>query len=268
MSAISYAISKIKSMGIPMQVLNLAFLKKPNLFGISTSIDSQIRDLVIEPIVLKDLNVVGGKPLTIDVNTCYVDFYQNTFNTQNIVIKVPYEITGKKRIIEATELLLINNNKQFNMSTDPLTFGISKKFDFNMSTYNAGTPITNLELIGPNTILVYDNVVSLGQAYLNVIVEYNKNGSDIKRRYWLEFYKLCLLATKAFIYNKLIVDMNVGFIYNGHELGKVNETIESYADAAEQYEELLETKWRKITFLEDKNQMSAFVKGMIPGSAY
>jgi len=268
MSAINYAISKIKSIGIPMQVLNLAFLKKPNIFGISTSIDSQIRDLVIEPIVLRDLNVVGGKQMSIDINSCYVDFYQNTFNTQNLVIKVPYQVTGNRKILEAVNLLLINDMKRFNMTSDALTFGISKKMDFNNSTYNAGTPITNLELIGPNTILVYDNVVNLGQAYLNVIIEYDKNGSDIKRRYWLDFYNLCLLATKAFIFNKLIVDMNAGMIYNGHELGKVTETIESYADAADQYEELLETKWRKITFISDKNQMSAFVKGMIPGSAY
>ena len=131
------------------------------------------------------------------------------------------------------------------------------------SLHNDYRAVTDMELIGPNTILVYDNIITIVNGTLKVMVENDKNLFNLSPRYYNEFYKLCLLATKAFIYNKLVIEADRGMIYNGHELGKFNDILDSYNNAAEEYEQLLDDKWGKIGFMMDRQNMSDFVRSMI-----
>ena len=263
MSIIDYAINKIKTIGIPKDVLELAFLKKPNELGLNVSIDSQIEDLVIKPIVLRDLNVLGGLKVTIPLNDCEIRTYNNTLYETNAIINVPYKVTNGRKILEALEILIIYNQEFTYGGDNRLLQVIDQLNRSKLSMENNLRVITDLRLIGPNTILVYDNVVNLSSGVLVAMVEHNSDLSNISMRYADDFYKLVKKACEAYIYNSVVVELNRGAIYNGHELGKVNEIIESYASAEEEYEQMLEEKWGKIMFMADRESMDDYVKSMI-----
>lgn len=85
---------------------------------------------------------------------------------------------------------------------------------------------------------------------LRVCVEQDSNLSNIQPPYFQAFHKLALAAVKAHIYNKLIIDQDTAFINSGGEMNKMRDIIDSYSDAEEQYDELLET-WFQSQLLND-----------------
>ena len=263
MSVIDYAINKIKSIGINKNILNIAFLKQPNELGLKPSIDEQIETLVINNIVLKDLNVIGGLKIDIPITDCEIRYYQNTLYNRNAVLKVPFEVTNGRKIIEVLDLLLILSQEFTYSGNNRLSQVMDQLNRSKLNMENNVRPITDLKLIAPNTILIFDNVTMLQNGVLSVMVENNKNLSNISMRHADEFYKLVLLATKAYIYNKVKVELDQGALYNGHEAGTINTIIESYAEAADEYEQLIEEKWGKIAFMSDQRSMNELVEGMI-----
>jgi len=262
MGLIEFAINKIKKIGINKEVLELGFLKEPNELGIRTSIEEQLETLVIKGLVLKDLDVLGGIQVTIPVESCKVTRYKNTFYNINAVINVPFELTNGRQIIEVLNMLVIYSQE--------FTYGGNNRIMQNLDMLNRKVnmennmrPITNLKLIAPNTILIFDNVNVLTNSVLNVMVENNENLSNISMRHSDAFYKLVKLATEAYIYNKVIVDLNKGVLFNGHEAGVINEILNSYSGKEEEYEEFLNSKWGKIAFMSDQKSMNDLVTGMI-----
>jgi hypothetical protein len=71
-----------------------------------------------------------------------------------------------------------------------------------------------------------------------------------------QFCKLVILATKAWIYNETVIDLDMGYLYKGMEVGRVREIIDSYADSAELYSEFLE-EYRGVGFMMDPNRSGA-----------
>ena len=262
MSAIKYGIDRILR-EIPTEILHMAFLRKSSFFGIETSLESQITDLVIKKIVLRDTNVIGGVTITIDLNKCNMTYYEKNRTAHNVVIKVPFGVTNKKKILEPLSLVgNAGNNSGYNSSNNPLLSAMSNKMDHD-GGIGSSFATSNLELIAPNTILVYEETMGLNNGFIKVIVENNNNLTNISPRSYLSFGELCVLATKQHIYNKLIIDLDKGALYGGHELGKISDIINGYESATEDYNNYIKEKWMKTTFMNDKPAMSSFMKTML-----
>ena len=265
MLPIQKAITDIK-MRIPELVLNLAFLNKINKTSIiRPTVDEQIENIVIRPKVLVDLNVVGGMTTTIKLDMCQQEIIPFNETSNLLVIYVPPELTGKRRII--MPLSLTYGYYSNGLYTNTLTANsglkmVERAFDA-IDSNVGGFSTTNLELIGPNTILVYENIFHAVGGYLRVKVENDENLRNLNSRYLLEFSKLCRLATQGYIHNSLIIDINRGFIYGGHELNKVQEIIEKYEDSWEQYEEYLSETWKKLSFMSDDVAYSRLIRASI-----
>ena len=263
MGLIDYAINKIKKIGIDRHILELVFLKEPNGLGISPSIDEQIETLVIDELVLKDLNVIGGMEVNIPLDKCNVSYVQNTLYNRNAVVTVPFELTNGRKILEALNVLLILSQEFTYGGSNRLTQLMDQLSRSKLNMENNVRPITDLKLIAPNTILIFDNTTILQNGILNVMVEHNNNLSNISMRHADHFYKLVLLAVQAYSYNKVKIELDRGALYNGHEAGAVNTILESYADAKQEYEQLLEEKWGKIAFMSDRQSMNDLVGNLI-----
>jgi hypothetical protein len=95
------------------------------------------------------------------------------------------------------------------------------------------------------------------------MVEYDENLNALNPRTFINFSKLCIYATKMFIHNELVVELNRGYIQGGYELNKIQEIIEEYKDAEEQYYDFLENVWRKISFMNDTESYSRYIKSLI-----
>ena len=262
MSALKYGIDRI-TREIPSEILHLAFLRKSDYFSVKTSLEKQITDLVITNIVLRDTNVVGGVTVTIRLDNCKLTYYEKNPTEHNLVITVPYRVTNGKKILSALSLVDdLGGSSGYNSSSNPLMSAMNNKMDFD-SKIGSGFATSNLELIAPNTILVYDECDYISTGYLKVQVENNSNLSNISTKSYLNFGELCVLAAKQFIYNKLVIDIDKGVLYSGHELGKITDIILGYESATEDYNIFIKEKWMKTMFINDKPSMSDFLKAIV-----
>lgn len=122
---------------------------------------------------------------------------------------------------------------------------------------------SRLEVIGENTILVVDPMYIGGNGILKCTVENPKNLENINPRSYMAFSALVVIAAKAYIYNRLRVPLDKGYVTGGHELSVVKEIVESYSDAASIYlEEIL--KWKKVAFLNNNISKASFIQSMMP----
>ena len=262
MSAIKYAINRVL-LEIPSEVLNLALMRKADVYKVNTTISQQIEDLIITPIVLQDINLIGGISLTINLNECNIGYYELNFTSRNVIISVPYNLTGNKKIVNALNVSCGGTGGSlYNSTADPLFNLLKNKYQYD-AKIESSSVFTNLEIIGPNTILLHDNVNVLNLCFLNVLVENNKNLNNIQPASYPYFAELVVLATKTYIYNKLVIELDKGAIYYGHDINKVGDIVSDYASAIEDYKTYLKEKWAKISFMNDNVAYGRFLKALV-----
>jgi hypothetical protein len=262
MRALKNVINHIKNR-IPKEVLNLAFMKKVGLIGKVTNIDTQIETLVIRPTVLSDINLIKGMTYTIPLEKCkqYSIMYNETANY--MVIEVPYSLTGNKEIIDALSMTyspVVMNSMKMGFNNNPGLSMASRAMDAVDSNAVMGMATSNLQLIGPNTILVHDNIIGSIGGNLRISVENDVDFKNLRPKSVMAFRELCLHAVKGYIYNELVVELGEGYIYGGHELGKVTDIVDKFEDAWDDYDEFLRTKMRKVLFINDSEANSRYLK--------
>jgi len=265
MNALQNATNFIKRR-IPKEILNLAFMTKVGVIGKITNIESQIESLVLKPIVLVDINLMKGVTYTIELSKCKQYHIQYNITDQYMVIEVPYALTGNKEIIDALSMTYSPINSFSNANVG---FGSNGGLSLASSAMDAvdpnavsGVVTSNLQLIGPNTILVHESILGGIGGYLRISVENDESFNNLKPKSILAFRELCLLATKAYIYNEFEIEMSEGVIYGGHNLDTIKDKIDSYESAAEDYDEFIKTKMRKVLFINDFSY-SRYVKMLV-----
>lgn len=258
MNAINYALNNLK-FGIPLQVLNLAFLESSDIVNKTLSLDEMIMSKLLRPRVLVDANVVGGVMLRVNLEDCRITSVSN----REVIIDVPKIVTGGRSIMSA--LSLVSNfmiaSQLPNVGESPLLSAGANMMN-NLSTENI-IQTARLEIIGENIILVQEPSTSLVPGILRCMVENNSNLENINPRSYPKFYKLCLLAVKSYIYNTLKIKIDQGYIYGGHELGSITEIIDTFADAEELYQEYLAGTWKRVAFLNDTDSKNRYIKSML-----
>ena len=262
MLALKKAVSDVKNR-IPSNILNIAFMTKVNLVpGKVDTLDSVITSVIGRNIMLLDLNIVKGASLSIPLDRCsqYVINYNGTMN--HMIIEIPYNLTDNKEILSVLGLnyapasnSMLNNNQ------------LIANAEMGMNSIDShgvgGVSTTNVELIGPNTIMVHENLAGGIHGHIRVNIENDSNFRNINNRMANVFSKLFLLATKGYIYNELVLEIDKGLIYGGHDLSKFADIVDKYEDAWEEYDELLHTKWAKVSFINDSEANSRYIKNMI-----
>lgn len=258
MNAIQNAIKDIKY-SIPIEILQLAFTETDNRLNNFISLDERILASIIRPRVIIDTNIVGGIEARIDLNRCVISGMTN----REFIVEVPKILTNGSSIMS---VLGIVSNVVYSQSTSfsetPAATSSAMNMMNNLGTENV-VQTSRLELISDNTILVSDPTIHLINGVLRAVIENSANMSNLNPRSFNAFSKLCILAVKAYVYNIMLVKMDKAVIYGGHELGVVKEIIDGYSDAEEQYQEYLNTTFRKVQFVNDSDKMSRYVTSMI-----
>lgn len=253
MDLITVALDRVKY-EIPEEVLKYVFSPTrydPSRNGLvrdySTAIntDTVIRRQVIEARVLTDMNLCSGVeifvPLNGSVHPEMIDQWTYIYRipkelTQGRSITVPYGIAyGQGNQIGAVGLIAADRSAVLE-STDAMV--------------QSNMPWTQVQTA--YVTLVADNVVQVtnlsrvpGMAYLRCLVAHDPNLSNIPPFYADKFTELVILAVKAYIYTKSIIQLDEGAIRGGASLGRIREIIDSYADANQMYKEYLRDQWRK-----------------------
>jgi hypothetical protein len=77
-------------------------------------------------------------------------------------------------------------------------------------------------------------------------------------------WELIPIRTKP-IYNTYTVQLDIGELRGGQNLGKIKEIIDSYADAEQNYEDYLKEKWAKIAIMNDGERWLRALRMQIGG---
>lgn len=275
MDPISVAMVSIMNGAIPRDILKQAFtarrydgIEAERYFDstLGTSIEEQIRLKVIEGRVAIDLNVIGGTEVTLPMR--YAE--REAVDSWNIVYRFGRELTGGRRIVSVKEMTY--------GLTQALSVGGSPGYDSRASQYmlnarnllrsatGVGTLSTSyVQLVGPNAVLVNDVNQVVGDSLLKCRLAHEANFNDIPSDYYHDFAKMVVLATKAYIWSELVIEIDENQIRGGATIGRIREIVDKYEDANQMYEEFRDNDWHAIRVLSDPQQMRTISKWNLGG---
>lgn len=253
MNPIQYSLQQCR-FEIPPEILEYVFVtrqdKERRYKPTPISIDAKIRELVIEPRVLVDCNLVGGTEVAIPLANCpkeVIDPFQ-------AIYRIPKNLTNGRTITRALSVSF-GEGAIVGMSNLQPTYG-NNLLDAAAGVLNSHLAIpqvstANCQLIDENTVLIMDNFAIPMNAYLRCWLENDSNFNHIQPTSYDAFATLVILAVKAYIYNTMQIHMDRALIHAGGELGRFKEIVDEYSDANEMYRTHLRQVWRRVAYLND-----------------
>ena len=259
---ITYAINRIK-FAIPRQILEKTFIPAGrHRYRESRSIDSFIREFVIDGRVAQDIELLGSTFIQIPVRNTWISNQGNG----EYLIRIPASAT-QGRVITRVTSVEIGNGNTAGMSTytsynsNAIQNSARKVLDSVLPTPITGTP--HIELLDNNVIYVTDIIFSGYNLFVNAYLSADENFNNLTKPAWMHFAKLCELACKAYIWTELSVTMDQAMLDGGQELGAFKEIVDDYRDAHEQYEEYFNERWRKVSIMADPKSKERFLRSLI-----
>lgn len=279
MNPITVAIQRVKN-EIPRDLLNQAFtarrydpLRKDRYADNITavSIDELIRVAVIEGRVAIDLNLLSGSEVLLPLilaDAELVDRY-------NAVYRFGKNATAGRTITNVYEVTYgyANNSSVGNYggygaynsrSSQLLSVG---RDILNAAAGTTPSSTAYVQIIAHNTVLINDVNPIHAYGAMRCMLSNDPNFSNLRPAYYRDFGELVVLATKAYIYNQLVIDLDEGQLRGGLPLGRIREIVDQYADANQMYNELVDTKWQKIGLMNDQEQMRKVLKLSLGGKS-
>jgi hypothetical protein len=252
MNPITYSLQQLRYQ-IPKEILEKVFLSNLNYRTIqATTLDTRIRQEVIESRVLVDCNLAGGTETHIPLS----DLPKEFIDPFTAIYRIPKTMTQGRTITRALSVSF-GEGAIMGASNIAPTQG-NALLDAAAGVLNSALPIpivstAQVQLIGENTVMIADNMALPVNIFLRCWLENDENFNHIQPTSYKNFAKLVELATKAYIYINAQIPMDKAFIHAGSELGRFKDIIDGYADANEQYDTHYNEVWRKTAYLNDYN---------------
>lgn len=277
MDAITYALTAIRR-NIPVALLEAGLnIDIPPDARYITSLDEKIVTRIIRGIVLMDSNVINGIEMIISLDG--VQYKQD--NYFNGIFHVPFERTNGRYIINVLGVgsiamtgangylggmpqLPVSGTGGGSCCFNPtyMSNQANRIYNSHKGTFSDYNP--NCSLIGPNTILVAGMRFFSGNSLgARVNIENDDNFNNLSPKSFRFLGEACVLATKAYLYNKLIIEMGSGYLQGGQELGPFMSTVERYDSAMEDYNTFLTEIWGKVLFQNDQMKKNKFIQSML-----
>lgn len=263
MSAIAKALSHLKYV-IPHEVLQTVFINRLYRYNINPiSIDQSITTQVIKPRVLVDCNLIGGQEVYISL----IGINQERVNDYTVVIRVPKERTDGRSINSVLNITMTDPTRLSSYSTTALCQSTPMLL-MGQSVMDAlgPIPITStayVQLIAENTIMVRDTIILPANSFLRCVLAEDEEMSHLQLRSYPAFCKLVEFAVKSFIFNQYVIQMDIGELQGGHNLGRFKEIVDGYSDAEENYQDYLKNTMQKVLYMNDRESLTRLVKIMV-----
>ena len=266
---------------IPREILERVFIDGSRLGRQNwrADIEEQILSLVVRPRVLVDCNMIGGTQHLISLEGLPV--VVPTEYQWATVVHIPKERTFGKSINSVLNVTFFNSNAVAGSLGSAAYGGIMAGSTFNPTSsdnsamMSAATSVlaaqdkipmtgtSRVQLIAENTVLIRDGMIINNQGYLRCILADDEDLSSLQLRSYRYFVNLVEYAVKSFIYNELKIQIDVGELRYGQNVGAFKEVVDSYADAEANYQTYLRDVWEKVAFMNDEVSMSRFISMLV-----
>ncbi len=268
LNPIDKAIADIK-FAIPRQILRKVFLNNQSFWSPqNTSIEEQIKTLVIQAKVLPDCDIVGGVKIYISTS----DLPREFTDQFTIIFRVPKHKTQGRTITSVLGIGYLESNafNQAGVTNSMSPCSITPVTENMLGLFNANNSIpisssAECSLIAENTVMVKDTMYIKPNGYLWCEIANAQDMANIQIRSLPYFSNLCTLACKAYIYNQYIIQMDEGEIKAGHELGMFRSIVESYSEAMQEYNEFLMDTWTKVAIMNDQKSYTDLIRAQMGG---
>jgi hypothetical protein len=242
MTPIHYAVNVIKY-SIPKPVLDLVCGSVNYGRGVVSELETNIEKRILTR-VLVDCNLEGHNIIYVKLSECSV------LNESNgtIVVKVPSRLRGGRDLISALGVV--------NEETGERGPG-------------AGSTRSEAQcrLVNKDTVEIYSaESLSGNDLLLKLNVSYDSRMSDLNPKSYPDFAKACVYAAKAYVYNELIISLDKGQLYYGHNIESIGRIVDKYEDAEQEYLEFMQGVFSKILFMNDDAEMHRWTVGMFPNT--
>jgi hypothetical protein len=264
MTPITYALNHVRKV-IPPQILEKAFLstwKYNNL--VPVSVDRRIREEVIDQRVMIDCNLLGGTEIWVRLN----GLTRENPDAWTWIYRIPKVLTQGRSIVAALSVSF--GEGAVVGATNLLPVRGNSLLDAGAGLLNSSNPIpmiatAKVHLIGDNVVLISDNMALPTNIFLRCWVENDTEMTNLNPRSFRAFAKLVEYAVKSYIYNELVVTMDIGELYAGNQLGRFKEIVDSYEEAEEMYMTHLNEVMGKVLILNDPEAQRRHVQLLVGG---
>lgn len=253
---------------IPREILEKVFIDRhQNWRDVRGNVKDQILLEVVKPRVLIDCDLVGGVEVLIPLDDLPFEPAGNSFT---VVYRIPKRMTGGRSITSVLNVTYGNSVVGMSYGTNAMSQS-SPAMQLGASVMDAQLRMPYIgsaqcQLIGENVVMIRDSVTLPGNLFIRCILGNDENLSHIQVRSFRAFSRLVELAVKSHIYNNYVIDLDMGELRSGSQLGRIKEIIDGYADAETMYQEYLTETWQKVAFMNDRETMARFTKLLIGGS--
>ncbi len=261
---------------IPIEILELAFTSQNQwLTHRQISIPAMIREEVIERRVRQDLDCVGASHVSIPL----AGLQPEILDQYNRIYTIPKELTEGRSISTVLNITFgrygaygyAQNVQYYGAYGGGMSGDRSVLTDAVQNMNNARTPIpmvssANVRVISENTVLVTDIVPFTQETFLNCLLGSDSELTHIQPPYWPVFSEFVVWATKAYIYRKLNIKLDMGQLVAGQALGRIREVVDNYADAEQTYQDMRREKLAKLMFLNDPVRRKRHLRIAIGGN--
>lgn len=252
-NAIDLALRKIY-ISIPKQILEFAFQKEPD--ERSKSLDECIVSKVIEGFVRPDLNSISGKykEIALDPAWCVETYVPSSY--VSAIPLIPYAVYHVPNHARENR----NISQVLCVKSPYMGLGSIGSFSSAVGTpglsLNAGNIACSIldNMTGaktpvlPNPILLQGNKIKLTPMEMSMMtmfpwilqcrLEFDIDFMNMTPDALSSFCELVLAATKSYIYNNTVIEMDMGVVHSGQNIGMFREIITEYKDQFERYEVL------------------------------
>lgn len=271
-SALNYVMGRLCGRGaidIPRQVLEVGFRDEWLDRSAPVSLENKILNWVIKERVIQDMDLVHGEEILVDLSKVEVytaDQYARIYN-------IPPALTNNREIMSVISVSYApfgmnfgssggSNTAMVPLMGNDLMTAASQVMNSVGSIPNMST--ARVDLVGYNVVRVTDHQRLQTGYLLRCYVTNDNYLSNIVPRAYPKFAELCLLAVKAYLYNKLIVTMGDHFLQRGQELGIFKEVVSGWQEAAQQYKDYLRDEWAVVAYTMDEDAYTRFLQYQIP----
>ena len=265
MNVLSKAVSDLR-FKIPEEILRAVFIPRRSSWQLANvSIDEQIMSLVILPRVMVDCNIIGGTDVYIPLDGVVKEFPDD----RTMVFKIPKSMTQGRSIISVNSIMFHDPTRVGSMGMANAMSAATLLRAGNAVVDSVGSmPITStakIELIAENTVMMHDYMAIPSRSFLSCRLGYDDNMSNIPIRAYNNMSKMVEYAVKSYIYNRMVVAMDMGELFAGNQLGRIKDVIDGYADSEELYETYRKEIMQKVLYMADSEIWTRHIKLMIGG---